>query len=114
MTNQSGTLYVGVTNDIIRRVWQHEQGLAEGFTRRYRITRLVYCETFPSSTQAIAAEKVLKGWRRQKKLDLICKDNPTMLDLAADRYRDGSTPQQREGNAPIAGHPEAKPKDLHL
>ncbi len=92
MTNQSGTLYVGVTNDIVRRVGQHKQGLINGFTHRYRITRLVYCETFPSARQAIAAEKVLKGWRRQKKLDLIRKENPRLVDLARDWY--DSRPEQ--------------------
>jgi putative endonuclease len=70
MTNRSGTLYVGVTNDLQRRVWEHKQKLIEGFTKRYNITRLVYYEETPDVTAAIVREKQIKGWLRKKKIAL--------------------------------------------
>ena len=84
MTNKSGTLYIGVTGDINKRVWQHKSKLVEGFTNRYNITRLLYLETFGDVTSAIAREKVMKGWTRKKKLDLIRGTNRDLRDLAED------------------------------
>jgi putative endonuclease len=86
MTNKSGTLYVGVTNSILQRVHQHRNGLVNGFTKKYRITRLLYFETFGDVWSAIGREKMLKGWTRKKKLDLIRQTNPEWQDLAADWY----------------------------
>jgi len=82
MTNISGTLYIGVTNDLARRVYEHRNGIVEGFTKKYRIKRLVYYEDTPDVIAAITREKELKGWRRDKKTALIKTMNPTWKDLA--------------------------------
>lgn len=84
MTNRSGTLYIGVTNDLKRRVYEHKHTLSAGFTSKYRMNRLVYFETTSDISQAISREKELKGWSRQKKLDLINRTNPAMGDLSRD------------------------------
>jgi putative endonuclease len=86
MTNHSGTLYVGVTNDLRRRVWEHKQKLVEGFTKRYNITRLVYYEETPDVTTAIDREKQIKGWLRKKKIALIESLNPGWKDLGEGWY----------------------------
>lgn len=82
MANQSRTLYVGLTSDIKKRVWEHKAGLAEGFTHRYNIDTLVYVESFGDAYSAIAREKQLKRWRREKKLRLIAEENPDWRDLS--------------------------------
>src|SRR5713101_7756647 len=81
MTNRSGTLYTGVTNDLERRVSEHKLGLSK-LTKRYRITKLVYYETTSDITSAIEREKEIKGWSRDKKLALIRCKNAAMKDLA--------------------------------
>ena len=81
MANQSRTLYVGITNNIRRRVWQHREKLVEGFTHRYKIDRLVYVEPFGDALTAIEREKQIKRWRRDKKLQLIAQNNPEWHDL---------------------------------
>ncbi len=81
MTNRSGMFYTGVTNDLIRRVREHKLGLSE-FTARYKMTRLVYYECMPDIRDAIAREKQIKSWRREKKLTLIRQSNPKLLDLS--------------------------------
>jgi len=86
MTNHSGTLYTGVTNDLVRRVWQHKQQQIEGFTRRYNITRLVYYEETSDIKAAIAREKQIKGWLRKKKVALIESINPGWKDLSEGWY----------------------------
>ena len=86
MTNHSGTLYVGVTNDLRRHVWEHKQRRIEGFTKRYNITRLVYYEETPDVTAAIAREKQIKGWLRKKKIALIESLNPGWKDLSEGWY----------------------------
>jgi putative endonuclease len=83
MSNTSRTLYIGVTNNLERRVWQHRQKNIDGFTRRYNLTMLVYCEMFPDPSTAIASEKELKGWLRTRKIELIESENPHWLDLSA-------------------------------
>jgi len=87
MTNHSGTLYVGVTNDLRRRVWEHKQKLIEGFTKRYNITRLIYYEETSDANAAIAREKQIKGWLRKKKVALIESVNPGWKDLSESWYR---------------------------
>jgi len=82
MTNQSRTLYVGFTNDIRKRAWEHKSGLVEGFTHRYKIDTLVYVESFDDVLSAIAREKQIKRWRRDKKLRLITQANPDWHDLS--------------------------------
>ena len=78
-----GTLYVGVTNDLIRRVLEHKQGLVPGFTKRYRVHLLVYFEEHGDYHGAIAREKKLKRWRRDWKRALIEESNPHWADLFA-------------------------------
>lgn len=76
------TLYVGVTNDLRRRLYEHKTGAVPGFTTRYRIDRLVYYECAEEARSAIAREKQLKGWRRDRKIELIEASNPEWDDLA--------------------------------
>jgi len=78
---RNGTLYVGVTNDLARRVHEHREGLAPGFTRTYSVKHLVWYEALPTALEAIDTEKRIKRWRRAWKLDLIEKQNPRWLDL---------------------------------
>jgi putative endonuclease len=82
MASETRTLYIGVTNNLERRVLEHKQKLVEGFTKQYDVTRLVYFEEFSEIRNAITREKQLKGWRRAKKLDLITAQNPLWRDLA--------------------------------
>ena len=83
LASRSRTLYVGVTNDLARRVDEHQQGLTAGFTSKYRVTRLVYFEQFVDIRDAIAREKELKGWRRSRKVRLIEESNVTWDDLSS-------------------------------
>ncbi len=76
------TLYIGVTNSLERRVWQHRNSDKLGFAQRYNLTRLVWFEQFRDINNAIAREKQLKGWLRAKKIALIEKENPRWEDLA--------------------------------
>ncbi len=82
LASTSRHIYTGVTNDIERRVREHKDGRIEGFTRRYRIDRLVYCERFRYVVNAIAREKEIKGWDRRKRIALIEQANPTWEDLS--------------------------------
>ncbi len=86
LTNRSKTLYTGVTNDLIRRVYEHKQKLIPGFTQKYNIDKLVYYEETVDVTAAIAREKQIKGWLRVKKIALIESMNPQWHDLSADWY----------------------------
>ena len=80
-SKRNGTLYIGVTSNLIRRVYEHKNNLVEGFTSQYGIHLLVYYEKHLSAESAIRREKRLKSWKRQWKLALIEKDNPQWLDL---------------------------------
>ncbi len=82
MASQSGVLYTGVTNDINRRVGEHKEGQIPGFTRKYKVTRLVYYESMQDVNAAIAREKQIKRWRREKRVKLIEKMNRGWNDLA--------------------------------
>jgi len=79
--NQSRTLYIGVTNDLIRRMYEHRQKLVRGFTAKYNITQLAYYEGYPNAMSAIEREKQLKGWKRERKIALIEAENPRWKDL---------------------------------
>ncbi|WP_027835205.1 GIY-YIG nuclease family protein [Maritalea myrionectae] len=82
MTNKiNGTLYVGVTADLVRRVWEHREGVVEGFTHSYRLKSLVYFEPHDSISAAIQREKTIKGWPRRWKVELIEQSNPRWDDL---------------------------------
>ena len=76
-----GTLYVGVTNDLVRRIYEHREGLADGFTRKYGVKTLVYFEAHETAAIAIQREKNIKHWPREWKIDLIVRDNPDWQDL---------------------------------
>ena len=82
MGSSTGTLYIGVTSDIFDRATQHKNGLYEGFAKKWGCTRLLYYEQYEDIRTAISRETQLKGWRREKKLNLIRKANPTFKDLA--------------------------------
>jgi len=86
MASRTCTLYVGVTSDLQRRVFEHKQKLVPGFTRRYGITRLVYYEDYGEVLEAIAREKRIKGWRRARKVDLIESANARWRDLSEGWY----------------------------
>jgi len=78
---KDGTLYIGVTNNLLKRVHQHKSDLVEGFTKRYGVHRLVYFEQYRDVHRAIRREKQMKKWNRQWKINLIEKDNPDWRDL---------------------------------
>jgi putative endonuclease len=82
MTNKSGTLYTGVTNNLERRVFEHKNHAIEGFTKKYKVTKLVYFEETSDVIAAISREKQIKGWLRKKKIALIESMNPYWKDLA--------------------------------
>jgi len=96
MTNKSGTLYTGVTNDLGRRVYQHKHKLVPGFTTRYNITRLVYYEAGKDVRSAITREKQIKGWLRAKKIASIESMNPTWKDLSTGWYDNGDSSLRSE------------------
>ena len=80
-SRKNGTLYIGVTNDLVRRVWQHKEGETGGFTTKYGVKQLVHFETFQDIGRARQREKNLKHWPRAWKIALIEKDNPRWTDL---------------------------------
>ena len=86
LASDSRRTYIGVTNDLRRRVWQHRNKRVVGFTADYNITSLVHFETTPDVRSAISREKELKGWRREKKVALIERENLGWRDLAADWF----------------------------
>ena len=77
----NGTLYIGTTINLARRMWEHRQGLVEGFTKKYSVHHLVYCEAFSRPMDAIQREKRLKKWNRAWKIQLIESKNPEWNDL---------------------------------
>ena len=78
---RNGTLYIGVTSDLLKRVWEHKEKLSEGFTAKYGVDKLVYYEQFQDAEYALSREKRLKKYNRKWKLDLIEKSNPVWKDL---------------------------------
>lgn len=78
---KNGTLYVGVTSDLVQRIWQHKNDLAEGFTKKYGVHTLVWYEQHETMESAIAREKAIKEWKRGWKLKLIEANNPLWIDL---------------------------------
>ncbi len=81
MSNHRRILYIGVTSDLVKRVYEHKNGLVEGFTDKYKLRKLVYYETTNDILSAISREKQLKDWRRSKKVALINEINPHWEDL---------------------------------
>lgn len=92
MTSYRGTLYIGVTNNLERRVYEHRAKLVDGFTGKYNVSRLVYFEATSDAESAIAREKQMKGWVRRKKVALIESVNPSWRDLAEGWYEPPTAP----------------------
>jgi putative endonuclease len=82
LTNKSNTLYIGITNNLQRRIYEHQNKLFKGFTKKYNIDKLIYSQEFESPEEAITAEKKIKGWSRKKKMILIKSINPGFRDLS--------------------------------
>ncbi len=95
MASKSRVTYVGMCNDLVRRVWEHKSGKFEGFTKRYRVNRLVYFERWQYVNNCIEREKELKAWSSTKKAALIESVNPTWEDLAADWFDGDLRPKSR-------------------
>jgi len=83
LSSKSRVLYTGITDDVYRRTWEHKNDVNPGFTRDYKVHRLVYYETFKYVNNAIVREKTIKGWLRRKKIGLIEAENLTWEDLSA-------------------------------
>lgn len=83
-SRRHGTLYVGVTSNLVQRVWQHKSGVIEGFTKRYNVHHLVWFELHETMESAITREKAIKEWKRKWKLELIEKTNSSWRDLYED------------------------------
>jgi putative endonuclease len=86
MASKSKVLYIGVTNNLMRRVYEHKNHLVDGFTKKYKVTKLVYCEQTNDVRTALSREKQIKGWLRRKKMTLVESTNPTWKDLAKDWF----------------------------
>lgn len=80
-SKKDGVLYIGVTNNLVRRTYSHKEKFVEGFTKKYFVTKLVYYEIYNDSIEAIKREKQLKKWKRDWKIELIEKENPNWEDL---------------------------------
>jgi putative endonuclease len=87
LSNKSGMLYTGVTNDLVRRLYEHKHKTNDGFTKKYNIDMLVYFESTDDITAAIAREKQIKGMLKSKKIELIKAMNPGFVDLSEDWYK---------------------------
>ena len=83
-SKQYGTLYIGVTSNLLKRIWEHKQNLVPGFTKKYCVHQLVWYEIHENMSSAISREKALKNWKRKWKLTLIEKRNPCWQDLYQD------------------------------
>ena len=83
-----GTLYIGITNDLQQRVYEHKTGVKKGFSQKYKVNQLMYFETFQNVNEAIEREKNMKKWKRDWKIKLIEKENNKWLDLAEGWYDD--------------------------
>ena len=87
LTNRTNNvLYIGVTNNLSRRIYEHQNKLVEGFSKKYNLVKLVYFEEYPSAYEAISREKQLKNWHRQWKINLIKASNPEFNDLSRELY----------------------------
>ncbi|MGD8763826.1 MAG: GIY-YIG nuclease family protein [Desulfobacteraceae bacterium] len=80
-SKRNGTLYIGVTSELVKRIWEHKNNMVEGFTKRYNVHRLVWYELHENMESAITREKRLKNWKRKWKLELIESSNPDWQDL---------------------------------
>ncbi len=89
--SRSGVLYIGVTHNLERRLSEHKSGAIEGFTKKYRVNRLLWYERYDRIEDAIARERQLKNWRREKKARLIERENPDYADISEDWYESAAT-----------------------
>lgn len=85
-SKRNGTLYIGVTSNLVKRVYEHRNNLVDGFTKEYAVHVLVYCETTNEINAALLREKQMKKWKREWKINLIEKENPQWKDLASEYY----------------------------
>ena len=92
-SKRNGTLYRGITSDLIKRIWQHKEGLVDGFSKRYKTKTLVYLESHKDDEEAILREKRIKKWNRQWKINLIEKENPNWDDLYPNLLQMTGTPR---------------------
>jgi putative endonuclease len=99
LASKSGVVYVGSTSNLTRRMYQHLHGLIPGFTSSYRVNRLVWWDSTPNARAAVAREREIKSWRREKKVQPIEATNPGWLDLSANWFPDtpGQDPSLRSG-----------------
>ena len=109
LASRSRNLYTGVTNNLHRRLVEHREGRVPGFTSRYRIFRLVHGEPFRDVRDAIAREKEIKGWRREKKIALIERGNPTWEDHAEAWFAKGNKPGDKPKADPSRRLPTTRP-----
>ncbi|HEV3114472.1 MAG TPA: GIY-YIG nuclease family protein, partial [Candidatus Binataceae bacterium] len=115
MTNRTRRLYIGVTNDLLRRVYEHEHRLVPVFTSKYFLERLVYFEDTDDVGAAVAREKELKGWRRSKKIALIQGVNPQWSDLSRDLIdRVEASPDQSLRGDPSPTLPQLRPASFGM
>jgi len=92
ITNKNNTtFYIGVTNNLLRRIYEHKNGLVKGLSKKYKLTKLVFYEMSENAYSAISREKQLKNWHRDWKLNLIRQNNPDFKDLAEGWHRDAET-----------------------
>jgi putative endonuclease len=99
LTNQRHTvLYIGITNDIARRLWEHGTGKSSNFTKRYNVEKLIYVETYSEPRAAIEREKQLKNWSRKKKEALIAQTNSEWRDLGKEMFGDWEAPREAASN----------------
>jgi putative endonuclease len=102
LSSLSGTLYVGLTDNLWKRVQEHKDGVFDGFTRKYKINRLMYFETYDIATIAADRERKIKKWRREKKIALFAKSNPQWKDLSPELPRIIGFPRPRKLGLGIA------------
>jgi putative endonuclease len=96
LASLSGTLYVGLTDDLRKRMTEHKAGLADGFTRKYKVDRLMHFETYGDSRIAAVRERKIKGWRREKKIALFAESNPQWRDLTPEIFQTIGAPPLRQ------------------
>lgn len=102
LASLSGTLYIGITSNLEKRMVEHKEGLVPGFTKQYSVHRLVYFESYDEVRNAIHREKQLKGWRREKKIALIQSKNPSWKDLARVWYENRGPSTRDRDKAAVA------------
>src|SRR5260370_27291463 len=101
LASLSGTLYVGLTDDLRKRMTQHKAGLCDGFTRKYKVDRLMYFETHSDSRIAAEREQQIRGWRREKKIALFAESSPQWKDLTPEIFQTIGVPPLRQAQGRV-------------